>query len=119
VQYANGKGFGALLDSCPVAADYLMKNPAGPVVFEKILNDRATFERVFDENRTSPLDIYYELRQVENEIRNSGSPAPAPAPVKAAMPHLGKPGRQAGSGHAPDIWNDDKAFKAYMKSKRR
>lgn len=118
VQYANSKGMGGLLDACPVAADYLMNNPAGPVVFEKVLNDRATFERVFNESMTSPLDIYYELRQVEGELRNAASPSPAPAPAPK-MPHLGKPGKQAGSGQAPNIWDDDKAFKAFMRSRRR
>lgn len=113
VQYCNSKGLGEILDKCPVAADYLMHNPSGPVVFEKILNDKDTMMRVFNEERLSPLDIYYELREVEKEIRNS---APAAAPTRV-MPHLGRPGKQAGTAAAaPDIWNDDDALHAWMKA---
>lgn len=115
VQYATDKGLGGILDNCPVAADYLMNNPNGPVVFEHLLNNPEAFSRVFNDQMTSQLDIYYELRQVGNELRNA---APAPAPEKPKMPNLGKPGKQAGSGTAPDIWTDDKAMKAYLRSHR-
>ena len=116
LQYCTEKGFGTILDNCPVAADYLINNPAGPLVFEKIVNDRDTFSRVFDERRMSPLDIYYELRSVENELRNAPAASPAPAtPAPKPMPHLGRPGKQAGSNTQPDIWNDDDAMRDYIR----
>ena len=116
LQYCTEKGFGTILDNCPVAADYLINNPYGPVVFEKIVNDRDTFSRVFDERRMSPLDIYYELRSVEKELRAAPAESPAPAaPAPKPMPHLGRPGKQAGSNTQPDIWNDDDAMRDYIR----
>ncbi|SHI35768.1 hypothetical protein [Fibrobacter sp. UWP2] len=116
VQYATDKGFGNILDNCPVAADYLMNNPRGPVVLEHLLDNPDAFSRVFNDQMTSQLDIYYELRQLDSELRNA---APAEtAPAKPKLPNLGKPGKQAGSGAAPDIWTDDKAMKAYIRSHR-
>lgn len=122
VAYANGHGFGQVLDSCPVAADYLINDPNGPVVFEKILNDRATFERVFDPRRTSPLAVYHELRRVEDEIRASaqqtaGQGAPAGGP---AVPKLGRPGRQAGCAGVAgsDMFDDPKALRRWLREHR-
>lgn len=43
IAYCNKQGLGEVLDSCPVAADYLVNDPMGPVVFEKLINDKATF----------------------------------------------------------------------------
>lgn len=121
VQYCNSKGFGGILDKCPVAADYFMNNPEGPKVFEKLLNDRASFERVFNEKRLHPLDIYYELRSVEKELRDEAA-GKAAAPVAPNQPKpipvLGRPGKQAGSGVTPDIWSDDDAMEAYIRSHR-
>lgn len=118
VQYCNAKGLGNILDACPVAADYLMNNPEGPKVFEKILNDRATFERVFNERRMSPLDIYYELRTVEKELKDESAPTPAPVNHSKPIPVLGRPGKQAGAGTTPDIWSDDDAMEEYIRSHR-
>ena len=121
VQYCNSKGFGGILDKCPVAADYFMNNPEGPKVFEKLLNDRESFERVFNEKRLHPLDIYYELRSVEKELRDEAA-GKAAAPVAPSQPKpipvLGRPGKQAGSGVTPDIWSDDDAMEAYIRSHR-
>lgn len=119
VQYCSEKGLGDILDNCPVAADYFLHNPSGPVVFEKILNDRPTFERVFDERRMSPLDIYYELRSVEKELRDAAAASPAPsAPAPKPVPHLGRPGKQAGGNSQPDIWTDDDAMRDYIRNNR-
>ena len=119
VQYCSSKGLGKILDECPVASDYFLNNPEGPIVFEKILNDRATFERVFNERRMSPLDIYYELRSVEKELRDASAASPAPvAPAPKPVPHLGRPGKQAGGNAQPDIWTDDDAMRDYIRSNR-
>ena len=113
IQRANEKGLGTILDACPPAADYLINNPSGPIVYEHLLNDRGAFERVFNERRLSPLDVYYELRTIEQELRSRpATEAPKPAPV----PRMGKPGKQAGSGSAPDIWSDDDAMREYIRS---
>lgn len=124
IQYANKNGLGDILDACPVAADYLMKNTNGPKVFEKMLDDPDTFKRVFNDSNMNQMDIYYELRAIEKELKSEGvqqtiplNNAP-PAPPKAAMPKLGKPGKQAGGGSAPDIFSDHDAMVSFIRSHR-
>jgi hypothetical protein len=120
--YCNSKGLGTILDNAPIAADYLLHNPNGPLVMEKMLADKATFLRVFNDRNLNPLDSYYELRQIEAEIKaqQNVTPAPAPAPTPAPapqnFPHLGRPGRQAGDNSAPDIFSDPAAMKAFLRS---
>lgn len=120
VQYANKNGLGEILDNCPVASDYVLHNPKGPLVLEKLINDKETLLRVFGQKGASALDIYYELRNVEREL--SAQPAPAPAPAAATpsnrMPHLGRPGKQAGSGAQPDIFADRDAMRSFIRSMR-
>ncbi len=119
VAYANAHGFGQVLDECPVAADYLINDPNGPLVFEKILTDRATFERVFDTRRTSPLAVYHELRRVEDEVRAAQQqPAGQGAPAGGqAVPKLGRPGRQAGGAGVAgsDMFDDPKALRRWLR----
>lgn len=121
VAYANKNGLGEILDNCPVAADYLINDPYGPLVFEKLLTDQSTFNRVFDPRRPSPLAVYHELRAVEDEIRRapvpSAEPAPAPAP---AVPKMGRPGKQAGGMSVTnnDMWSDPKAIKRWLREHR-
>lgn len=116
IQYANRNGLGEILDACPVASDFLMNNPNGPKVFERMLEDSATFRRVFGEG-SSPLDIYYELRNVERELSGQAAPTGgAPAQQrKPAMPNIGKPGKQAGGGTKPDIFSDKDAMLAFIR----
>jgi hypothetical protein len=69
--------------------------------------------RVF--SNVNPLDIYFELREMAKELKSAPA-ATAPAVEQPRqMPHLGRPGKQAGTATAPDIWNDDKALKAWLK----
>lgn len=116
IQYASRNGLGEILDACPVASDYLMNNPNGPKVFERMLNDKDTFVRVFNEG-SSPLDIYYELRNVERELNAQPPQGAAAPPQKPSMPRLGKPGKQAGSGTKPDIFSDPDAMRAFIRSR--
>lgn len=118
IAYCNKQGLGEVLDSCPVAADYLVNDPMGPVVFEKLVNDKATFERVFNPRRLNPLAIYHELRSVEDEI-TSASRSPQveqPKPV----PHLGRPGKQAGGSSiiSTDMFSDPRAVKHWLREHR-
>lgn len=119
IQYANNHGLGEILDNCPVASDYLMNDPAGPLVFEKILNDKQTFDKVFDMRRLTPMNIFYQLKRVEEEL---SAPAidPTPAAVKTAMPHLGKPGKQAAASSMTnnDMFSDPKAVKKWLREHR-
>lgn len=120
VEYCMGKGLGEVLDACPVASDFLLHSARGPVVFEALLNDRAKFERVFND-RSTPMDQYYELRQIENELKaqQTQTPAPAAAPAPAAtpapMPHIGKPGK-GGNATEPNIFTDEKAMRSFLRS---
>lgn len=129
VQYCQQRGLGDILDKVPVAADFLMYNPRGPIVFERMLNDRAAFESVFNERNLSPMDIYYELRRLDEKIA-AEQPAPAVQPnpaqpnaaptqptatPKPAVPHMGKPGKQSASNAAPDIFNDDDAMLQFLR----
>lgn len=113
-----GKGLGDLLDSCPIASDYLLTSPRGPKVLDRILTDVNAFRRVFDPRGISPMDQYYELRELEREIY--GKPAPATEqpvetqapeekkPEPRQVPKYGKPGAQGG-GRSADIYTDPKA----------
>lgn len=118
VQHANRNGLGQILDACPAASDYLFHNPQGPKVMERLLNDKDAFMRVFGDGHASQLDVYYSLRKVEEDIaREAAQPNPA-APQKKAMPAIGRPGRQAGGGSAPDIFSDDDALRSYIRGLR-
>lgn len=122
VAYANGHGLGQVLDNCPVAADYLINDPMGPLVFEKILTDRPTFERVFDPRRTSPLAVYHELRVVEDSIKaEQQAPGGQPAQQRTnVVPAMGRPGKQAGSSSLAntDMFDDPKALRKWMREHR-
>ena len=128
VAYANKHGLGQILDSCPVASDYLLNDPMGPVVFEKLLNDRASFEQVFNPRRTSQMAIYYELRKVEASITEAAAQPPAggnPPPQNPAgrpnvVPPMGRPGKQAGGGALTntDMFDDPKALRKWLREHR-
>lgn len=113
VAYANKNGLGQILDSCPVAADYLLHDPYGPVVFEKLLTDKQTFDRIFDPRRPSPLAVYHELRAVEDELK---APKEEPKPA-TVVPKMGRPGRQSGGMSVTnnDMWSDPKAIKKWLR----
>lgn len=111
-----GKGLGELLDACPVASDYLLGNPRGPKVLDRLLTDRDSFVRVFDPRGITPMDQYYELKELEREIYGKAATAvtevpPAveePEPPRKAVPKYGKPGAQGG-GRSADVFTDPKA----------
>ena len=114
-----GKGLGDLLDSCPIASDYLLSSPRGPKVLDRILTDVNAFRRVFDPRGISPMDQYYELRELEREIYGKPAHAAEQPPVETQepeekkpapkqVPKYGKPGAQGG-GRSADIYTDPKA----------
>lgn len=114
-----GKGLGDLLDACPIASDYLLSSPRGPKVLDRILTDVNAFRRVFDPRGISPMDQYYELRELEREIYGKPAPATEQPPVETQapeekkpapkqVPKYGKPGAQGG-GRSADIYTDPKA----------
>lgn len=119
VQYANQRGLGEILDQCPVASDYLINDPNGPKVFEKMLEDPQVFRRVFNPQRTSPMAIYWELKQVEQELATAPNPNGAPAQAPKTIPKMGKPGRQAGgSTLMVDMFDDPRQVKKWLKEHR-
>ena len=113
-----GKGLGDLLDACPIASDYLLSSPRGPKVLDRLLTDVNAFKRVFDPRGITPMDQYYELRELEREIYGKPAPAaeqppvetPAPEnkPAPKQAPKYGKPGAQGG-GRSADVYTDPKA----------
>lgn len=117
VQYANSKGLGDLLDSCPMASDYLLGSEKGPLVLQKIMNDADTFRKVFPVKGISPMEQYYTLKEVERQCladRNKTA-EPTSAPVKPT-PKLGKPGMQGGGGTMGDPMADPKARRDYVRN---
>lgn len=117
VQHANSKGLGTLLDACPIATEYLLGSPKGPMVLQKVLNDAETFKRVFPVRGISPLDQYSELKSIEREIVAAKSaPAVDPTPsVAVAKPKLGRPGVQGQGGTMGDPMADPKSRRDYMR----
>ena len=114
-----GKGLGDLLDSCPIASDYLLSSPRGPKVLDRILTDVNALRRVFDPRGISPMDQYYELRELEREIYGKPAPSAEQPPVETQapeenkptpkqVPKYGKPGAQGG-GRSADVYTDPKA----------
>lgn len=120
VHYCLERGLGEILDKVPVASDFLMYNPRGPIVLERMLNDRASFERVFNERVTNPMDIYYELRRLDESIAAEKPATPQTTPTQTTqttVPHLGKPGKQSASNTKPDIFNDDDEMLKYLRTR--
>ena len=113
-----GKGLGDLLDACPIASDYLLSSPRGPKVLDRLLTDVNAFRRVFDPRGITPMDQYYELRELEREIYGKQAPAAEQTPVETQapenkpapkqVPKYGKPGAQGG-GRSADVYTDPKA----------
>ena len=113
-----GKGLGDLLDACPIASDYLLSSPRGPKVLDRLLTDVNAFRRVFDPRGITPMDQYYELRELEREIYGKQAPADEQTPVETQapenkpapkqVPKYGKPGAQGG-GRSADVYTDPKA----------
>lgn len=119
VQYANQRGLGEILDQCPVASDYLINDPNGPKVFEKMLDDVNVFRRVFNPQRTSQMAIYWELKQIEQELSSAAPSATPTQPNAKPVPKMGRPGRQAGgSTLMGDMFDDPKQVKKWLREHR-
>ena len=85
---------------------------------EKLLDDKDAFLRVFGNGHASQLDVYYSLRKIEESLTGQEAPQTPATPAKKAMPAIGRPGRQAGGGSAPDIFSDDDALRSYIRGLR-
>lgn len=126
VQYANEHGLGEILENsyASVAKDYFFNNPDGPLVFEKMLNDRPTLERIFnDRTASSPMEMFYELKQIASELKNqtqvqtqTTSTQTAQQPAAKTQVHMGKPGKQSSSNTKPSIFDDDDEMIRYLRS---
>ena len=108
--YCMERGLGEILDKVPIAANFLMNHPRGPLVFEKILSDKDTFSRAFNERMLDPMDIYYELRRIDEELK-------IPSNQVNRTPHMGRPGKQGGNDAGePDIFTNKDAMIHYLRS---
>lgn len=118
--YCMERGLGEILDKVPIAANFLMNHPRGPLVFERILNDKDAFSRAFNERVLDPMDIYYELRQIDKEMAAEAAPGgnPPANPVnRTPQPHIGRPGKQGGNDAGePDIFTNRDAMIHYLRS---
>lgn len=113
--YCMERGLGEILDKVPLAANFLMNHPRGPLVFEKILSDKDAFSRAFNERMLDPMDIYYELRRIDEELKVAAA-NPAQPPVNRT-PHMGRPGKQGGNDAGePDIFTNKDAMLHYLRS---
>ena len=120
LQYAAQNGLGAILDAAHGTWDFLSRDQNGPKVFEKVLTDRAYFQRMFENNRTD-LGMLVTAREIARELAGTPTPTPTPAPAPApapakpgVVPNIGKPGA-GGNGAAPDIFADDAALKKFIR----
>lgn len=118
--YCMERGLGEILDKVPLASNFLMNHPRGPLVFEKILSDKNAFSRAFNERVLDPMDIYYELRQIDKEMAaeaaQGGNP-PANPVNRTPQPHIGRPGKQGGNDAGePDIFTNRDAMIHYLRS---
>lgn len=112
--YCMERGLGEILDKVPLAANFLMNHPRGPLVFEKILSDKDAFSRAFNERMLDPMDIYYELRRIDEELKVA---AANPAQPVNRTPHMGRPGKQGGNDAGePDIFTNKDAMLHYLRS---
>ena len=117
VAYAHEHGLGEVLDRAPVAADFLMYNPSGPIVFEKMLSDRTTFDKIFTEyNARNPMSMFMTLNSIAESLKSAPSVQQPPAAPKPTV-HIGKPGKQTAGVQAPDIFSDDDAMLAYLRNR--
>lgn len=122
VKHANSKGLGTLLDASPMASDYLLSSPKGPLVFNKILNDAETFKRVFPAQGISPMEQFAELRDIQREIeaeRAEKARQELPPAIQEKVkptPKLGKPGVQGQGGTAGDPMLDPKSRRDYVRN---
>ena len=118
VAYAHEHGLGEVLDRAPVAADFLMYNPSGPIVFEKMLSDRTTFDQIFTEyNARNPMAMFMTLNGIADSLKSAPSTTQTtPVTPKPAV-HIGKPGKQTAGVQAPDIFSDDDAMLAYLRNR--
>lgn len=120
VQYANSKGLGDLLDSCPMASDYLLGSEKGPLVLQKIMSDADTFRKVFPVKGISPMEQFYTLKEVERQClaertKPVDTPATPAAPARPT-PKIGKPGMQGSGGTAGNPMLDPKARRDYVRN---
>lgn len=118
--YCVERGLGEILDKVPIASNFLMNHPRGPLVFERILSDKNAFSRAFNERVLDPMDIYYELRQIDKEMAaeaaQGGNP-PANPVNRTPQPHIGRPGKQGGNDAGePDIFTNRDAMIHYLRS---
>ena len=118
--YCMERGLGEILDKVPIASNFLMNHPRGPLVFERILSDKNAFSRAFNERVLDPMDIYYELRQIDKEMAAEAAPGgnPPANPVnRTPQPHIGRPGKQGGNDAGePDIFTNRDAMIHYLRS---
>ena len=117
VQYANSKGLGDLLDSCPMASDYLLGSEKGPLVLQKIMSDADTFRKVFPVKGISPMEQFYTLKEIERQcISERTKPVETPVVPVKPTPKLGKPGTQGSGGTMGDPMADPKARRDYVRN---
>lgn len=111
VSKALENGLGEVLDEVPTLRDFVFKNPEGPIVLNRILNNREDFIKLM--SQTDPTMMIIAAHELARE------PVQAPetaAPEAPKVPHLGKPGAQKVSADAGSMFNSDKDLIAYIRN---
>lgn len=117
VKGAMERGLNELIDADPVVSRFIYENEAGPAVLERIIDDRAAFERVM-RPRTDPMERLFSLHRLADDIYRESLAAEKNA-AAPGLPVIGKPGSGTGKSPSNDIFNSSGSLSDYIKSRRR
>lgn len=111
VSKALENGLGEVLDEVPPLRDFIFKNPEGPIVLNKILNNREDFVKIMSQTDPTMMII------AAHELATAPVAAvETPAPTAPQVPHIGKPGAKKVSADAGSMFNSDKDLIAYIRN---
>lgn len=113
VSKAIDNGLGEILDTVPTVRDFILKNPEGPVVLNKMLSDRDSFVRVM--GQTDPTMMIIAAHELAVESRNQPVQQHQEVETAPRVPHLGKPGARNSSSDAGSVFGSDKSLMAFVR----
>lgn len=110
-------GLAELLDEAPVVRDYVFQNPNGPLILNKILDDRDSFVRIMSK-AANPIEATIEMHEMAKELMAAPAPeSTQTAPQSGRMPSLGKPGAAPGPS-APNVFDSEQSLLDFMRGRK-